>query len=66
MKRSSQTKVRVVMSLHLPRPQHARLVKAAKASGTSLSEFVRTAADAQADQVLGVPVAEPTAAAVAA
>lgn len=54
MARSSQTKMRVVLSLHLPRQQHQRFTKAAKAAKCSLAEFIRTATDARADSVLGV------------
>lgn len=54
MARTSQTKMRVVLSLHLPRQQHQRFKKAAKAAKCSLAEFIRTSTDERADCVLGV------------
>jgi uncharacterized protein (DUF1778 family) len=53
MARANQSKVRVVLSLHLPRQQHQRYAKAAKAEKLSLSEYLRRAASERADRVIG-------------
>jgi uncharacterized protein (DUF1778 family) len=47
--------LRVVVSLHLSRGQHATFAKAAKVSGESLAQFLRSAAENRAHALLGGP-----------
>lgn len=52
-KRLKSTRERVVMSLALPKAQHTKIAKAARKSQISLAEFIRTASETRANEVLG-------------
>jgi uncharacterized protein (DUF1778 family) len=54
-KKPGAPQLRVVMSLHMPRPQHTTLAKASRLSGESLAEFIRKAASDRAARVLDGP-----------
>ncbi|MBX9857410.1 MAG: hypothetical protein K2Y26_17905 [Gemmatimonadaceae bacterium] len=51
--KAKKPQVRVVLSLHMPKPQHAKLVRAAKKSKSSVAGFIRDAAERYADDILG-------------
>ena len=58
--KAKKPQVRVVLSLHLPKPQHAKLVRAAKKSKSSVAGLIREAAGRYADDILGAVPSEST------